>query len=237
MAHQDSSSRPQASGTRRLEKLSGGCGLTVVQRRRGTHRGRAVRVLCKTKGCDRCGPEYRRRRAAHFTEATSGTQLYRASVTAETWARLRKRLSGQADYVRVPAPDGRYVVLTTAPRGEVVADAEEALTSAFAAMPVDRRNVTSSRAWAEVRKEEDQEEPEATRSRWELVGVSYQPVAEVARLLDGAGLLRGEVRRADVEGWYFTVPDDEAGVHALRAVYDDISLHRPHRRRGLTLAA
>ena len=73
---------------------------------------------------------------------------------------------------RVPAPEGKAVILTTAEVGEVVEDPDAFVAEVVAAQPCDssdRRRMTSSRQWKAA--------GDTSTHRWDRVGTSHKPLA------------------------------------------------------------
>lgn len=216
--------------------IGGRCGLTVVQRGPAGQPGRILRVLCKTKSCPDCGPRYRAARVEHYAELCAAeSTIYYIEVTKHGWALLRKRLSGKADYVRVPIAGDRFAaqrfaVLTTADVGEPVDNAGPLLTRLFDDMPIDAR-VSSSRSWAVQRDDR--------ASEYETVGVTPTPVDEVADAVRqvAPGLVGQRLPYVDVDGWVLHWPDDEGAQRALGAVWARVGMQHPGRRTSRSVAA
>jgi Bifunctional DNA primase/polymerase, N-terminal/CHC2 zinc finger len=212
----------------------GHCGRSMLLRRRDDPgAGLLMRLFCKRKACPGCGPRLRAKYAAHFTAATAGRTLYRVPVARGSWATMAKRLRrAAADYVRVPAPDGRYTVFATVGPGELVAEPAAALAEAFNFMPSDLARVSSTRAWRISSPE--------TAGAWELVGlvkVGTDRAAAVARHL---GILRGPVAAgmlppAVAEAWALTLPADDGPEFERFARL--VGLHDPPDRWSLRGAA
>jgi hypothetical protein len=92
------------------------CGrVAVLRSRRDPAVVVTARLFCKRKVCPGCGPYQRRRLAAHYIEAIGSTPVVRQIVDRSVWPTMAKRLRRHgASFLRIPASDGRYVVLATA---------------------------------------------------------------------------------------------------------------------------
>lgn len=205
-----------------IERLSA-CRLTVVQRRKDDPtKGRAVTVECKTRSCESCGPKHRQRKTDHFAGlAVKAGQLWQSIVTAEEWKRVRKHVSGEGQYVRVPIAGDRFLVLTTTDVvGVQVADPKQAVTSAFAAMVVQPgRPVTSSKKWVEPHEERP-------ASPWTEVGATVLPVEKVAEVFRAFGALGSKLASTTAEGWHVNLPDEGDEL------WDLLDLRTPRSRRS-----
>src|SRR4029453_3514586 len=82
--------------------------------------------------------------------------MVRQVVDRSVWPTMAKRLRRHgASFLRIPAPDGCYVVLATAGDGEPVTDLSGTLATAFEQVPLadargrpDLARVSSSRCWS-----------------------------------------------------------------------------------------
>lgn len=223
-------------GSEAVTSTGGRCGLTVVQRGPAGQPGRILRVLCGTKACADCGARYRAARVEHYAELCAAAPVINyAEVTKHGWALLRKKLSGKADYVRVPIAGDRFAaqrfaVLTTADVGEPVDNAGPLLTRLFDDMPIDAR-VSSSRSWAVQRDDRATE--------YETVGITHMPVDEVADAVRQVApdLIGQRLPYVDVDGWVLHWPDDEGAQRALGAVWARVGMQHPGRRASRSVAA
>lgn len=225
-------------GSEAVTSTGGRCGLTVVQRGPAGKPGRILRVLCGTKACADCGPRYRAARVEHYAELCAAEPIINyTEVTKHGWALLRKKLSGKADYVRVPIrPDRfaaqRFAVLTTADVGEPVDNAGPLLTRLFDEMPLDAR-VSSSRSWAV--------QSDDRASDYETVGVTHMPLDEVADAVRQVApdLIGQRLPFINVDGWSLHWPDegDEAAQRALSGVWARVGMQHPGRRTSRSVAA
>jgi hypothetical protein len=162
-------------------------------------------------------------------------------IDRSTWPAMAKRLRRLgASFLRIPAPDGCYVVLASAGDGEPVNHLAGTLASAFDQMPLtdaqgrpDRARVSSSRTWSEAMAKTGIGGD--GKSGYELLGFARKPLAQVTTI-------------ARENGWYVDrVADREmaagwAEAHLLRFPCGDtlawrrfsrwIGLHHPERHRG-----
>ena len=189
------------------------CGAVTWLTRTGADRW--VRVPCKRKGCVGCGPVVRQAAGDHYGEqlAGAGEAIYQVRISRAGWKAMVKRLTrAGARYVRVPAPGGAFVVLSTLVLGEAVADPKTAAQEACRAMPTDSAHVSSSRPWAMTSKPAGPDVGDGAE-RWELVGVLGVSVAEAraAAAAEGVELrsVPAEALGPDVaEGWDLAGLDD-----------------------------
>ena len=117
------------------------CGrVAVLRSRRQPAVVVAARLFCKRKVCPGCGPYHRRRMASHYADAIGSTPVVRRVVDRDAWSTMAKRLRRLgASFLRIPAPEGRYVVLASDGDGEPVIDLAATLASAFEQGPPGRR--------------------------------------------------------------------------------------------------
>lgn len=133
------------------------CGrVAILRSRRDPTVGVTARLFCKRKVCPGCGPYHRRRLASHYTEAIGSTPVVRQVVDRFVWPTMARRLRRHgASFLRIPAPEGRYVVVATAGDGEPITDLAGTLATAFEQVPLadargrpDLARVSSSRCWS-----------------------------------------------------------------------------------------
>lgn len=218
------------------------CGRVALLRNRANGSCVATRLFCKRKACPECGPRRRGRLASHYREVIGTTPVVRLEITRRAWATTSKRLArSKASYVRIPAPDDRYIVVATAGPGEPITDLAATLASAFEQMPSDEARVSSSRAWAL--------EPAATGATgagdgeggWELLGFTTVTLDDVVQVARDLGLYVGQVADRELapdwaEAHLLRLPEE--GTLDYRRFAKRIGLHWPSRGRAdLRLAA
>jgi len=108
----------------------------------------------------------------------------RRQVVGPGW---RKRPG--SDYLRVPAPDGRAVVYSTAELGDQVVDLAGSLASDFAAMPSDRRHVSASAAWRAAYHAWRTEQQPTTKAPATHLGQFRRTLEHVAMIAADLGML------------------------------------------------
>lgn len=217
------------------------CGrVAVLRSRRQPTVVVTARLFCKRKVCPGCGPYHRRRLAAHYTDVIGSTPMVRQVVDRSVWPTMAKRLRRHgASFLRIPAPDGCYVVLATAGDGEPVTDLAETLATAFEQMPLadargrpDLARVSSSRCWS--RATDKVGSGGDSEGGYELLGFARKPLRQVVQVAKSLGLYAGPV--ADRE-----LAPDWAEAHLLHLPPGDtlawrrftrwIGLHHPDRHR------
>jgi hypothetical protein len=223
------------------------CGrVAVLRSRRDPAVVVAARLFCKRKVCPGCGPYHRRRLASHYTEAIGSTPVVRQVIDRSVWPTMARRLRRHgASFLRIPAPDDRYVVVATAGDGESITDLASTLAAAFEQVPLtdargrpDLARVSSSRCWSQA----------ADRAGsggdgeggYELLGFARKTLHQVVKVAKSVGLYAGPV--ADRE-----LASDWAEAHLLHAPPGDtlawrrfkrwIGLHHPDRYRREVRAA
>lgn len=216
------------------------CGrVAVLRNRRDPAMVVAARLFCRRRVCPFCGP-YRRRLASHYTAAIGDTPVVHQVIDRSVWPTMAKRLRRLgASFLRIPAPEGCYVVLATASEGEVVTDLAGTLASAFEQAPLvddrgrpDLARVSSSRCWSMAT---DQAAGGDAEGGYELLGFARKQLAQVATIAKQNGWYAGPV--ADRE-----LATDWAEAILLRLPADDtlawrrfsrwIGLHQPRHGHG-----
>jgi hypothetical protein len=168
----------------------------------------ARRVDCRTKACPKCGPRLREEYAAGYAAVLAAAgPVYRLQVADRDWRKLQARLLRRhASSLRLPAPDGRVVVYTTADLGEGVDNVNASLTSDFAAMPSDRRNLSATKAWRDAyhawRSRQDGDQVPA-----EYLGMLRRPLEHVAMIAADLGML---LEQAGTDALLLHDPPDQA---------------------------
>jgi hypothetical protein len=218
------------------------CGRVAVLRSR---RQPAVlvtaRLFCKRKVCPGCGPYHRRRLASHYTDVIGDTPMVRQVVDRSVWPTMAQRLRRHgASFLRIPAPDGCYVVLATADDGDPVTDLAGTLATAFEQVPLvddrgrpDLARVSSSRCWSQAAVGQVGSGGDG-EGGYELLGFARKPLRQVVQAAKNLGLYAGPV--ADRE-----LAPDWAEAHLLHLPPGDtlawrrfsrwIGLHHPDRHR------
>jgi hypothetical protein len=206
------------------------CGVNRRMRNRQTAVVMDMQLPCKRYRCERCGPAVRAARLAHYLPAMEGQDWYRVIVSPEQRQTFNKRLTrAGAPSLRVPAEPGRTVVFTTMVFGEVVGDLEQALTSAFAAVPGDGRQVRAAGGLPPMTSGADVDE-----SEWEMLGVVSVSIEESAEIAQACGVFRGWVdeRFVPAGGRALLLDDQRPGwAWFCRRT----GLHTPQPRRRVTL--
>jgi hypothetical protein len=226
------------------------CGrVAILRSRRDPAAVVAARLFCKRKVCPGCGPYHRRRLAAHYTDTIGSTPVVRTMVDRSVWPTMAKRLRRHgASFLRIPAPDGRYVVLATIGDGEPVTDLAGTLASAFEQVPLvdakgrpDLARVSSSRCWSQAAAGQAGSSGADDSGGYELLGFARKTLPQVVKIAKSVGLYAGPV--ADRE-----LAPDWAEAHLLHVPAGDtlawrrftrwIGLHHPdrYRRQGARAA-
>lgn len=184
-----SPAQPMDTPTEKFTPPAGlGCGVTRWCSRPGVDRW--IHLPCRRKGCSDCGLMVRAQAGEHFGQrlAEAPGPVYRVTIPRKGWKSMTKRLTrASASYVRVPANDSAFVVLSTLPVGERVDDPKAAAQEACDDMPTDAAHVSSTRAWAMKAAKADQADPE----RWRAVGTLGVSMAKAraAAAAEGVGLV------------------------------------------------
>jgi hypothetical protein len=191
------------------------CGrVAVLRSRRDPAVMVAARLFCRRRVCPFCGPYRRRRLASHYTAVIGDTPMVRRVVDRQAWATTAKRLRRLgASFLRIPAPDGRYVVLATAGDGDPVTDLAATLATAFEQAPLvdargrpDLARVSSSRCWSLTSAKAGSGSGGDGDGGYELLGFARKPLAQVTRI-------------ARQNGWYAgPVADDELAADWAEAI-------------------
>jgi hypothetical protein len=194
----------------------------------------AARLFCRRRVCPFCGPYRRRRLASHYTAAIGDTPMLRRVIDRSAWPTMARRLRRLgASFLRIPAPDNRYVVLATAGDGDPVADLAAILGATFEQMPLvdgrgrpDTARVSSSRCWSEATGKSGSG-GDGEGGGYELLGFARRPLAHVVRKAKETGLYVGPVADRDL-----AVDWAEAVLLRLPAS-DSLAWHRFKRWIGL----
>jgi hypothetical protein len=219
------------------------CGkVAVLRSRRQPDVVVAARLFCKRKACPDCGPRRRRRLASHPTAAIGDTPVVRREIDRAVWPTTAKRLRRLgASFLRIPAPDGCYVVLATAGDGDPVTDLASTLATAFEQMPLaDRRGrpdtarVSSSRCWSVQPAAQAAGGGGDREGGYELLGFARRPLAQVVRIAKQNGWYGGEVADRELaadwaEAVLLRLPAGD--TLAWRRFKRWIGLHQPDRYR------
>jgi hypothetical protein len=224
------------------------CGrVAVLRSRRDPTVGVTARLFCKRKVCPGCGPYHRRRLASHYTAAIGSTPMVRQVVDRSVWPTMAKRLRRHgASFLRIPAPDGRYVVLATAGDGDPVTDLAATLAAAFEEVPLvdakgrpDLARVSSSRCWSLAAGKVGGGGGDADGG-YELLGFASKTLRQVVQVAKNLGLYAGPVADRDLA-------PDWAEAHLLHLPPGDslawrrftrwIGLHHPDRHRQPSVRA
>ena len=225
------------------------CGrVAVLRSRRDPTVGVTARLFCKRKVCPSCGPYHRRRLARHYTDAIGSTPVVRQVVDRSIWPTMAKRLRRHgASFLRIPAPDGCYVVLATAGDGEPVTDLASTLAAAFEQVPLadakgrpDLARVSSSRCWSQAATAAAGGNGDGDGGGYELLGFARKTLQQVVKVAKSVGLYAGVVADRDLA-------PDWAEAHLLHLPPGDtlawrrfkrwIGLHQPDRFRREVRAA
>jgi hypothetical protein len=211
------------------------CGRVALLRNRAGGATVAARLYCGRKACPDCGPRRRAQLVAHYTATIGATKVVRLEVTRDAWPTLAKRLTrAKGSYLRIPAPDGHYVVFASGMPGDPVVDLHQGLAVAFEAMPSDLARVSSSRCWSAAG---GAAAPAAGDGEggWELLGLAAVSLDQVVEVAKAQGLYVGPVDQRDLPsdwGDAHVLDLPEVGSLAYRMFAMRIGLHWPDRSRG-----
>jgi hypothetical protein len=188
--------------------------------------GRDLQLRCKRKNCEVCGPLNKARKTAHILSDFGVSTMHSIEVEdgGKEWEALSKRLvrSG-ADYHRIPAPNHKIVVMTTADIGEAVPDPESFVHEALEAQPCDSndtRRATSSSNWKGA--------GNRSNGRWKRLGTSPLPQATRLRIYAEEGCDPVEVSEDDLG------PDVVAAHDVSLPPHDTAEMDRLSDRLSLT---
>jgi hypothetical protein len=218
------------------------CGrVAVLRSRRDPTVGVNARLFCKRKVCPGCGPYHRRRLARHYTDAIGDTRVIRQVADRSVWPTMAKRLRRHgASFLRIPAPDGCYVVLATAGDGEPVTDPTGTLTAAFEEVPLvdgrgrpDLARVSSSRCWSQAVAGPAGSGGDGDGG-YELIGFARKTLPQVVKVAKSVGLYAGPVADRGLapdwaEAHLLHVPPGD--TLAWRRFSRCVGLHHPDRHR------
>ncbi len=148
-----------------------GFGSLLSDRGDETH-GRDVQLRCKVKTCPVCGPKKRQQKIDQIMNDFRGGPIHAVLADDEEWEAFHKTHVDRdgARYHRIPAPDGKSIILTDADVGEVIDEQDVAV--AIELNPDDGRRMTHSREWKEVK----------PKPRWKRVGISPLDATERAQV-------------------------------------------------------
>lgn len=187
--------------------------------------GRDLQLPCKRRNCPVCGPKGQRTKCANILRDFDDDKMHAVEIEdgGKEWETLRKALQRSgALYHRVPACNGKSVVLTTADVGEVVEDPMAFVGHVVANQPCDpedRRRMTSSRPWKGA--------GGSGTGRWRRVGRTHMPLA-------GRLQVYGE---EDCDPTEIAAEDRAPGVIAAHDVrlpaWDSVEMSRLARRLNL----
>jgi hypothetical protein len=127
---------------------------------------------------------------------------------------------GRAKYFRIPAPECKLVVLTTAEVGELVVDRADFVESVLGIQPCDGRRMTSSRG--------SKGAGATPRTNWKREGLSVKPLAERVEAYKEEGLEPSESDRGDtdvVRAYGLDLP--ESGSPEMQRLAAKIGLFEP----------
>jgi hypothetical protein len=212
----------------RQERGDAACGITALVRPRANPDAViAVRLPCRRKACPYCGPRRRLQLARSYLELLDGTPLVRLVIARGAWQACARRLKrAGAEYLRIPAPGDRYVVLASAGLGEPVTDLAGCLADTFGQMPSDTARVSSTRGWsltgeaaaaaggspgAHVASGQTSQDDQGASvpAGFELLGLASIPLDQLVRVARHQGIYAGQVEAR-------TLPAEWAEAHLLR---------------------
>ena len=140
--------------------------------------GRDVQLPCKVKTCPVCGPKKREHKVTHIMKHFDGGVIHAVIVEdgGDEWEALHKTLERkEANFQRIPLPEGMAIILTDADIGQVI-DRED-VEMAVELQPCDgRRRMSSSRAWKDDKTND-----------WKRIGTSKLSPEERTRIYDEEG--------------------------------------------------
>lgn len=147
--------------------------------------GRDVQLACQRRSCPTCGPRGRERRSLGIVAAFAGGPLHAVLMedSEEEWEAFHKKYidRGGANYFRIPTPECKLVVLTTADTGELISSGIQAFVAAVIdVQPCDGRRMTSSREWQGVGAKPS--------TKWKREGLSTKPQAKRVLVYEEEGL-------------------------------------------------
>jgi hypothetical protein len=168
-------------------------GIGALLREEGSpKRGRDVQLPCKRRTCSVCGPKKQATKCRSVLRDFGREKMYAVVVDdgSKEWEALHKSLERSgARYHRVPAPDGKAVVITTAADvGDEVADPESFVAQVVGSQPCfseDKRRMTSSRPWKGA--------GDVGNHRWKRVGTTHMPLGNRVRVYQEEGCEPTEV--------------------------------------------
>lgn len=202
-------STPTLSGS--AEYCENGIGSLLRRPKRQTQ-GRDVQLACKRTNCPTCGPRRLDRRTQKMQADLLGRSIYVVVIDdcGDEWEALHKKLErGHHSYQRIPAPDGKAVIFTTAEVGELLPEPGRVVKEVLALQPCqDGRRATSSRDWKE----------HPRKGGWERVGLSGLPLVERLGVYRKHGVSPEEVisEHPDVVRAHDVIlPTDEAELGSL----------------------
>ncbi len=150
-------------------------GIGSLLRQVNDHRkGRDVQLPCKIKTCGICGPKLMKRKVGRIVQDLAQAEMHVAEVEdgGAEWEALHKKIErADADYHRVPAPDGKAKIFTNADVGDVVENPAEAVRQALKEQPDDGRRGTSSEAFKGAGRAE-------ALGLWTRAGMTRKPQVE-----------------------------------------------------------
>jgi hypothetical protein len=149
--------------------------------------GRDMQLPCKRRRCPSCGPRGRARSQEKMLKDFGHGRVNVVVLDdgGDDWEAFHKTHieRGGASYHRIPAPEGKAVVFTSAYVGEQVVNIDEVVNAVLELQPCDGRRRRSSRDWKEVRPK-----------RWRLVGRTRMAQEDRKAVYDEEGLNPTEVR-------------------------------------------
>lgn len=168
------------------KRCDNGVGALLADRSHPTV-GRDMQLPCKRRLCPSCGPRGRTRSKEKMLKdfGRGRVNVVVLDDGGEEWEAFHKTHieRGGASYHRIPAPEGKAVVFTTADVGEQVENIEEVIDAVLDLQPCDGRRRRFSQDWKELR-----------AKRWKLVGRTRMAQEDRKAVYEDEGLNPTEVR-------------------------------------------
>lgn len=212
-------------GTQVDEKCLNGIG-SLLRDEVDARRGLDVQLPCKKRDCPVCGPEIRRRKSRRILNDFGGQKMHAIEIEdgGKAWETMHKSLDRSgALYHRIPAPEGRAVIITDADVGDLVQDPEKFVGEAIASQPcssTEKRRMTSSRHWKGAG-------GSARGGRWKRLGTTHLALEDRVRVYEEEGC-----QPVKVEGQW--VPAEAVVAHDLGLpALDSPEMERITQRLGL----
>jgi hypothetical protein len=185
---------------------------SLLRRPKQPTQGRDVQLACKRTNCPACGPRRLERRTQKMQADLIDLTIHAVVVDdcGDEWEALHQKLKrAHHSYQRIPAPDGKAVIFTTAEVGELLREPGRVVEEVLALQPCqDGRRATSSRDWKE----------RPRKSSWERLGLSAKPLTERLDVYRDHGVAAKEVTSQHpdvVRSHDLTLPTDKAELGSL----------------------